>query len=76
MIVSLYWDKNALFKLLKVCSSRNATNFLLGNWFLTATTVAFNLEGECAKSLNTFEVAFSANNCNLFEAPLNVEIAL
>ena len=38
----------------------------------TALVVAFNLEGECAKSLNKVKDAFSITFCKRFPAPVNV----
>ena len=74
--VDSYSGKNAGFKLLKVCNSKHATNFLSGYCSLSAAVVAATFDGAWAKSLYNNEFVLFATNSSLFAAPLNVDIVL
>jgi hypothetical protein len=51
-----------------------ATNFLFVNCFFIAEEVAFNLDGECAKSLYTAELAVFLTSSKRIDAPLKLAI--
>ncbi|MNI55914.1 hypothetical protein D3C85_1394000 [compost metagenome] len=75
-IAPAYSFKKSLFRLLKVCNSIQATSLRLVNCVLTASIVAFNFDGEWAKSLYTLVEASAEITSKRFAAPVNEEMAV